>query len=143
MKKVIFSVICLVALALPAVAGSIVYNRGDVWKPAAQTSTTLATLEQDIWTTSTTYNVPQYTNRVFSVYNPASGATINATIEASIDGTRWATVDGSSLTAITTGKTSMAKVLQHCAPYWRVRACFAGGVYAMSSPETRAVMSSN
>lgn len=133
MKKFLF-VALLLLLVSPAFAGSIDVVRGAVYLPTHQDYTTLATAEATIWS-DTTYLAP-YINRVFAVRNPAGGATINATVEASMDLTYWTTQDATSLNQITAGSSKSVKITGNPYPYWRIRGSYAGTVYTLSSPES-------
>ncbi len=136
MKKLFMAAVILMLIS--GVSMSAVETKGALVIPSAQTYSGLYTAEATIWEND--YPLGIYTNRAFSVKNSAASQTINATLEASINGLDWATIEASALLGITAGKTVMTTVLLNPAPYWRIRA--AGGP-SIATTESSASMTAN
>ena len=117
LKKVILTAVFALLLASPMFAVQSVY--GTYYKQGPTSVKTA--VSGTVYTIFTTTDTAIYKNRVFSLKNTFSTGTLDGTVEASLDGTSWATVDASSLGQVAAGKAKHAKVVDNCAPYWRIR----------------------
>lgn len=127
MKRLILVLLILGLMITPSLAGSVI--EGKTYKAGPVITTSVFTGEVSGYTS--TY-LPQYINRTFIMSaKPTSSLQttgfVAGTIECSIDGTRWATVDASSLVGIPISGAydlrpalKMVRIENNPAPYWRI-----------------------
>ena len=118
MKRLFLGLLVLGLISSVAFAASQVDG---MWYKGLTTTALSAATPTTILQTSSS---PTFKNRVFEVYNKGAGAGVVAavTLEASIDGTHWATVDSSTIVPVGVGTTKQVRIENNPTPYWRLRA---------------------